>query len=55
LGPIGKNAYSIYEFDSGGMTLTVRAYGDDIKGFQEWCRARIVRRTSYGLVVSNDP
>lgn len=52
LGTIGKNAYSIYEFDQKGITLAVRATGDDFQGFQPWSKARLVRTDSGGLVVS---
>jgi 3',5'-cyclic AMP phosphodiesterase CpdA len=53
LGTIGKNAYSIYDFDPDGITLTVRATSDDFKGFEQWSKARLAKTKDFGLVPSD--
>ncbi len=43
LGDIGKNSYSIYEFDLGGVTAIVRSGSEDFEGFAEDWRCRFER------------
>jgi len=52
LGRIGKNSYSIYQFDRKGITVMVRATSDNFDGFDTWSTSRIVRTDDDGLIVS---
>ncbi len=48
LGIIGKNCYSVYEFDSKGLTIKVRATSDEFEGFAPYWTIKL-ERTEKGL------
>lgn len=52
LGRIGKNSYSIYDFDRKGITVMVRATSNNFDGFDTWSTSRIVRTDDNALIVS---
>jgi len=53
LGLIGKNAYSIYEFDPQGTNLSIHAMSEDYKGFEPYWKLRLQRFPEQGLRPGN--
>ena len=49
LGAIGKNSYSIYEFGEKGITIKIRSWSEDIKGFEEDWSSRLCHNSEGGL------
>jgi predicted MPP superfamily phosphohydrolase len=49
LGAIGKNSYSIYEFDEEGITIMMRARSEYKEGFEEDWQCRLSRNLNGGL------
>ncbi|HEY6329918.1 MAG TPA: hypothetical protein VI756_11320, partial [Blastocatellia bacterium] len=48
-GGIGKNAYSVYNFDSGGLSIRVFAKSENINRFDEDWKCRFDRNEGGGL------
>jgi len=51
LGAIGKNSYSIYEFDEEGITIKIRSWSENIEGFEKDWQCRLCRNLGGGLKI----
>lgn len=49
LGDIGKNSYSVYDFDADGVTVTIRSLSENIEGFEKDWQFRLIRNPDGGL------
>jgi predicted MPP superfamily phosphohydrolase len=50
---VGKNSYSVYSFDEGGVTVSVRSMSENVKGFSLDWQCRLSRNPSGGLTISS--
>lgn len=50
LGPVGKNCYSLLNFDQNGVELVIRATSEATSGFTQHWRCRLERSPHGGLV-----
>jgi 3',5'-cyclic AMP phosphodiesterase CpdA len=54
LGSIGKNCYSIYEFDENGITTRIRSRSESIEKFEEEWKCRFSKNPDGGLKLANN-
>ena len=54
LGAIGKNSYSIYDFDEEGITIKIRSWSENIEGFEKDWQCRLCRNSEGWLKLKGE-